>query len=144
MNDNVRASRRTKKLPALVILLVAIVLLCIVLWRLDHAPRTDDAYVYADTINVVPEVSGRIVNLAVRDNQRVKKGDLLFELDRRPFQDTLDKARASLVQLDEQIMLTQRSVNAQELKASAARASVERARFAAKQATDTLQRMEPL
>jgi multidrug efflux system membrane fusion protein len=74
----------------------------------------------------------------------VKKGDLLFELDRRPFQDALDKARASLVQLNEQIMLTQRSVNAQVLNASATRASVERARSAAKQAADTLRRMEPL
>jgi multidrug efflux system membrane fusion protein len=138
------AQKPKMKLLTGLLLLFAIVLGIVVVWRADTEPRTDDAYVYADTINVVPEVSGRIVTLAVRDNQRVKKGDLLFELDRRPFQDALDKARASLVQLDEQIMLTQRSVNAQVLNASAARANVERARSAAKQAADTLQRMEPL
>jgi membrane fusion protein, multidrug efflux system len=133
-----------QKLLTALLFLVAIVLGIVVIWRADTEPRTDDAYVYADTINVVPEVSGRIVTLAVHDNQRVHKGDLLFELDRRPFQDALDKARASLVQLDEQIMLMQRSVNAQVLNASAARANVERVRSAAKQAADTLQRMEPL
>jgi membrane fusion protein, multidrug efflux system len=138
------AQSRAKKLVTGLLLVAAIGLGIAVVWRVDTAPRTDDAFVYADTVNVVPQVSGRIVNLAVRDNQRVKKGDLLFELDRRPFQDALDKARASLVQLNEQIMLTQRSVNAQVLNASAARASVERARSAAKQAADTLRRMEPL
>jgi membrane fusion protein, multidrug efflux system len=35
-------------------------LLALVVARIDSAPRTDDAYVYADTIEVVPEVSGRI------------------------------------------------------------------------------------
>ncbi len=135
---------RKKKWVASLLLLVAIGLGIAVVWRVDTEPRTDDAYAYADTINVVPEVSGRIVNLAVRDNQRVKKGDLLFELDPRPFQDALDKACATLVQLNEQIMLTQRSVNAQVFNASAARASVERAGSAARQAADTLRRMEPL
>ncbi|QBR02102.1 multidrug transporter subunit MdtN [Paraburkholderia pallida] len=135
---------RKKKLFTLLLLLAAIAVGVLVIWRVDTEPRTDDAYVYADTINVVPEVSGRIVNLAVRDNQRVKKGDLLFQLDPRPFQDALDRARASLEQLNQQIMLTQRSVNAQVFNASAAKASVERARAAARQAADTLHRMEPL
>ncbi len=142
MEDSARSQR--KKLLTVLLLLMAIGLGIMVVWRVDTAPRTDDAFVYADTIQVVPEVSGRIVNLAVQDNQRVKRGDLLFELDRRPFQDALDRARASLVQLDQQIMLAQRSVNAQVLNASAARAGVDRARSAAKQAADTLHRMEPL
>jgi len=144
MNDNVRASRRTKKLPALAILLVAIVLLCIVLWRLDHAPRTDDAYVYADTINVVPEVSGRIIELPVRDNQAVSKGDLLLRIDPRPYQAALDQARARLDALNKQIALTQRSVNAQQYNADSVKAAVERARAVANQAGDTLRRTEPL
>src|ERR1700761_9496521 len=144
MNDTARASRRTKKLPAAAILLFAVVLLCVVLWRLDRAPSTDDAYVYADTIDVVPEVSGRIVELAVRDNQAVKQGDLLFRIDPRPYQDALARGQASLVALDRQIELTQRTVNAQQYNAQSVRAAVERARAAAGQASDTLHRMEPL
>jgi multidrug efflux system membrane fusion protein len=111
---------------------------------LDRSPRTDDAYVYADAIDVVPEVNGRIVQLAVRDNQAVKQGDLLFQIDPRPYQDALTRAKASLVALDQQIMLHQRTVNAQQYNAQSVRAAVERARAAATQATDTLRRTEPL
>src|SRR5579864_9319925 len=96
MNDTARASRRTKRLPAAAILLLAVILLCVVLWRLDHGPSTDDAYVYADTINVVPEVSGRIVELPVHDNQAVRQGDLLLRIDPRPYQAALDQAQARL------------------------------------------------
>ena len=144
MNDTARASRRIKKLPAAALLLIAIALLCIVLWRIDHAPSTDDAYVYADTINVVPEVSGRIVELPVRDNQAVRKGDLLLRIDPRPYQAALDQARARLDTLNHQIALTQRTVNAQQYNADSVKAAVERARAIASQAADTLRRTEPL
>ena len=144
MTDKVRAAQRTKKLPAAAILLTTIVLLVAVLWRLDRAPSTDDAYVYADTISVVPEVSGRIVELPVRDNQAVRRGDLLLRIDPRPYQAALDQARARLDTLERQIVLTQRSVNAQQFNADSARSSVERARAVANQAADTLRRTEPL
>lgn len=88
----------------------------------DREPRTDDAYAYADTIDVAPEVSGRIVELAVRDNQAVTQGDLLFQIDPRPYEDALMRAKASLVALDKQIALTQRTVNAQQYNAESARA----------------------
>jgi len=111
---------------------------------LDHAPRTDDAYVYADTVQVAPEVSGRIVEMAVRDNQNVRRGELLFRVDARPYEASLAKAEASLHALDEEIMLTQRTVNAQRLGAKGALAAVEKAKAAADQALDTLKRLEPL
>ena len=87
----------------------------------DREPRTDDAYVYADTIDVVPEVNGRIAELAVRDNQAVKQGDLLFQIDPRPYEDALTRAQASLVALDKQIALTHRTVNAQQYNAMSGR-----------------------
>ncbi|MEX3985495.1 multidrug transporter subunit MdtN [Paraburkholderia sp. EG287A] len=143
MSDASGASRK-KSLPALLIVVAALVLLGVVLWRIDRAPGTDDAYVYADTINVVPEVSGRIVEMPVRDNQAVKRGDLLFRIDPRPYQDALDQARARLATLDKQIALTQRSVNAQQYNAQSVKAAVARSRAAANQATDTFHRIEPL
>jgi membrane fusion protein, multidrug efflux system len=133
-----------RKWPAIVLVVVTLLLLVYVIRLWDRTPRTDDAYVYADTIDVVPEVSGRIVELAVHDNQAVKQGDLLFRIDPRPYQDALARGRASLVALDRQIELTQRSVNAQQYNAQSVRAAVERARAAAGQASDTLHRMEPL
>jgi multidrug efflux system membrane fusion protein len=130
--------------PAIVLVLVTLLVLILVIWMLDRSPRTDDAYAYADTIDVVPEVSGRIVQLAVRDNQAVKQGDLLFQIDPRPYQDALARGQATLVALDKQIALTQRSVNAQQYNAESVRAAVEGARAAATQAGDTLRRTEPL
>jgi multidrug efflux system membrane fusion protein len=139
------ASKTSKKIWApIVLLVVTLLVLLFVIRRLDRAPRTDDAYVYADTIDVVPEVSGRIIDLPVRDNQAVKQGDLLFQIDPRPFEDALTRGKASLVTLDRQIELTQRTVNAQQYNAESVRAAVERARAAASQANDTLRRMEPL
>jgi multidrug efflux system membrane fusion protein len=130
--------------PAIVLVLVTLLALLFVIDQLDRAPRTDDAYVYADTIDVVPEVSGRIVELPVHDNQAVKQGELLLRIDPRPYQDALTRGNASLVALDRQIELTQRTVNAQQYNAQSVRAAVERARAAASQASDTLHRMEPL
>src|SRR5215475_197800 len=60
-------------------------------------PRTDDAYVRANTVGIAPHVSGPIVHLPVVDNQRVSEGDLLFEVDPRPYQHTLDRLEAQLV-----------------------------------------------
>jgi membrane fusion protein, multidrug efflux system len=133
-----------RKWPAIALVALTLALLALVVARIDSAPRTDDAYVYADTIEVVPEVSGRIVNLAVRDNQAVKKGDLLFAIDARPYLAALARGKASLAALDEQIALTQRTVDAQKFNAASFRAAVGRAKAAAMQASDTLHRMEPL
>lgn len=137
-----KASRNT--LPALLLVVLAVVVLIFVIWKLDSAPATNDAYASADTIDVVPEVSGRIVELAVTDNQQVKQGDLLFRIDPRIYEASLAKAEASLAALDKQIMLTQRSVDAQKYGADSVQAAVEKARAAAKQASDTLRRTEPL
>ena len=133
-----------KKAPALILVLVAIVVMIYVIWRVDSAPSTNDAYVYADTVDVVPEVSGRIVDMAVQDNQLVKQGDVLMRIDPRPYEASLDKAKASLIALDKQIMLMQRSVDAQQHGADSVEAAVAKARAAAAQATKTLQRTEPL
>lgn len=139
-----RTSLLRKKWPLLALVLAAILALILVIWQLQTSPETNDAYVYADTIDVVPEVSGRIVEMPIRDNQRVKKGDLLFRIDPRPYQAMLDDAKARLTTLDAQIMLTQRTIKAQEYNAQSVAAAVERARALVKQTTSTRIRLEPL
>jgi membrane fusion protein (multidrug efflux system) len=57
---------------------------------------TEDAYVNAARVAISTNVPGRVVELRVHDNQRVRKGDLLFKLDDRPFQLKVDEARAKL------------------------------------------------
>ena len=96
------ASRRPPWVRALgrtlsgVLVLTALVLGWFV-YRLYYAnPRTDDAYVHADTAAVAAHVSGQIVQLPIKDDQRVKRGDLLFVVDQRPYKLALDTARTRL------------------------------------------------
>jgi multidrug resistance efflux pump len=62
----------------------------------ERFPATDDAYVDADIIGIVAQVAGPIVNLPLKDNSSVRAGDLLFEIDPRPFRIQMEQARAEL------------------------------------------------
>jgi membrane fusion protein (multidrug efflux system) len=57
---------------------------------------TDNAYVQQDTISISPDVSGRIVSVNVKENQRVKAGDILFVIDQEPYKNALAQADAAL------------------------------------------------
>jgi len=57
---------------------------------------TDNAYIAQDTISISPDVSGRIVKVNVQENQRVKAGDILFEIDPEPYRIALEEANAAI------------------------------------------------
>jgi membrane fusion protein (multidrug efflux system) len=57
---------------------------------------TDDAYVQTAHVDISANVAGRVMELAVRDNQAVHKGDLLFRLDDAPFRIAVEEAAAQL------------------------------------------------
>lgn len=59
-------------------------------------PWTRDGQVRAQVIQVSPRVSGTVVKIAVIDNQFVKKGDLLFEIDPSPFEIDIKQIQAEL------------------------------------------------
>jgi multidrug resistance efflux pump len=59
-------------------------------------PWTRDGLVRAQVVQIVPRVSGALVQVAVENNQLVKKGDLLFAIDPRTFQATVNLASAQL------------------------------------------------
>lgn len=80
------------------VVLVAAVLAAWKYWDYITNPWTRDGQVRAQVIQVAPRVSGPIVNLPIRDNQRVKAGDLLFEIDPRTFQSAVNQAEAELKQ----------------------------------------------
>src|SRR6202035_643512 len=75
----------------------------IALFDTNRQPRTDDAEVLANFIGIAPQVEGPIARLNVRDNQFVKKGDLLFEIDDRPYQYALERAVSEQAALEGQI-----------------------------------------
>ena len=97
----------------LIALAVALVLLAVVIYVVDQRPRTHDAHLFAYTAGIAPEVSGRLVAIHVVNNQLVRRGDVLAEIDPEPFQLRLQQARAKVAALKADIDLTGRQVNAQ-------------------------------
>jgi membrane fusion protein, multidrug efflux system len=107
-------------------------------------PRTNDAFAQADAIGVASQVGGRIIELNAKDNAAVRKGDVLFTIDPRPYRFEAERLHAQLVTLERQIGLTQRQVDAQKYAALASAAGVTRAEQSAAQRESTLSRVEPL
>jgi len=66
-------------------------------------PTTDDAYVDANVVGIVSRVAGPVVELPIVDNQPVRAGDLLFQIDPRPFEIRTARARAQLDQTGQDI-----------------------------------------
>lgn len=66
-------------------------------------PYTQQARVGAFVIPVAAEVAGRVIRVNVRNNQDVKAGDILFEVDPQPYQIAVDRARADLESTRRQI-----------------------------------------
>ena len=62
----------------------------------DHYVSTDNAYVQQDKVSISAEVGGRIVDVAVRENDVVKEGDLLFRIDAAPYRIAIEQADASI------------------------------------------------
>jgi multidrug resistance efflux pump len=68
-----------------------------VLWvHYMDEPWTRDGRVRAEIVNVAPDVSGAIVDLPVKDNQFVKKGDLLMQIDPSHYQIAVEQAQAAV------------------------------------------------
>jgi multidrug efflux system membrane fusion protein len=85
-----------------------------VLFETNRQPRTDDAEVLANFIGIAPQVEGPIIRLSVRDNQFVKKGELIFEIDDRPFRYELERAKSEQAALEGQISDDRRTIAAQQ------------------------------
>lgn len=129
---------------ALSVVCLAVAAVGYVLWQLETKPRTDDAYAYAETIGVTPEVSGRIEMLSVKDNQAVKQGELLVSIEQETFKLNFEKAQAAIVTLKQEIKEAERNISVQKHQATAARKKLERAQAATEQAQSTLARLKPL
>jgi multidrug resistance efflux pump len=77
-----------------IIVLIALVAVLLKYWNYVVNPWTRDGQVRAEVIQITPRVSGPIVELPIEDNQFVKAGDLLFQIDPRTFEASLAQARA--------------------------------------------------
>lgn len=107
------------------IVMSAVALGLMVLSRVNAYPRTDDAEILANFIGIAPQVDGPILRLNVCDNQFVKQGDLLYEIDDRPYRYTLEKAISDQAALEGQISDEQRKIAALVSAVSVSQASIQ-------------------
>jgi multidrug efflux system membrane fusion protein len=84
----------------------------VVVFHTSYYPRTDDCEILANFIGIAPQVEGPLARLNVHDNQFVKKGDLLFEIDERPYRYALEKAISDQSTLEGQISDERRKIAA--------------------------------
>ena len=123
---------------------LAIMLGILVAFAIDRRPRTHDARIFAYSAEMASEISGRIVQILVTNDQDVEKGAPLLVLDPVPYELQLRQANAQVAALKAQVALTGRQVTSQGSGVQAAESQVQKARDQLRFAQDTRKRLEPL
>jgi multidrug efflux system membrane fusion protein len=139
-----RAGEWTGRIVAVASLATAVLLAVFAISRLDRRPRSQDAFLYAYSTGLVPEVSGRITAVHVRENQRVTKDEILVEIEREPYELHLAQAQAQLASLRAQIGVSSRQVASQSTAARAAATEIQGAISQLDLAKTTAARLSPL
>jgi multidrug efflux system membrane fusion protein len=144
----------------------------LVIFETTANPRTDDAEVFANYIGMAPLVNGPVMRLYVSDNELVKAGAPLFDVDERPYAYALarahsdqralqgqigdesrliagkssgvDVAKANVLTAEAGVAHADAAVEEAKADVASARAAVERSNAELKYASDNLQRIEPL
>ena len=115
--------RRIGRTLSITIVLCTLVTGLLVVAHITENPRTDDAEVFANFIGIAPVVNGPIVKLPIVDNQLVKQGDLLFEIDPRPYAYALASAKSARATLEGEIVDESRTIAAQKSGVNVAQAN---------------------
>lgn len=137
--------------PPLTGLLVALALIAagaasaiFVVWRTDRYPASSEATIDADRVKIAMTVGGRIVELAVQENQRVAQDQILLRLDPEPYELAVRQARADLAIARASVETQRRLVSTETANAAIAAAQLTRARANFELAARTVERMRPL
>ncbi len=126
-------NKNKKYIATGLIVLVAVILVLVKYWNYLANPWTRNGQVQAKVIQIAPRVSGPIVDLPVESNQFVKAGDLLFKIDPRTYETSLDQAKANLDATGYNIESLAKQVESAKASLEASRASVQQANSSLKQ-----------
>ncbi|HJV85225.1 MAG TPA: HlyD family secretion protein [Noviherbaspirillum sp.] len=130
--------RKLFRWTAIVLILLVAAIFGYRYWRHSELyVSTDDAYLNAHTVEIAAQIGGQIVRVYVRDNQQVKAGDPLFDIDPQPYRLALDKAQA-------QLRLAEQSVAQQSAAVAAAEAQVAQRQAELQNAQSNNQRQQQL
>ncbi len=158
MNVDAAPQKLLSRRISIALAVAAVALGLVAVYRANYHPRTDDAEVFANFIGIAPQVDGPLMRLNVRDNQFVKKGELLFEIDERPYQYALENAVSEQAALEGQIgdeqrriaalvsavSVSQANIHSAEADVANAQQGVSRAQAEWTYANNNLHRLEPL
>ena len=158
VDTNTKPQRLLSRRLSIGFALAAAVLGAVALYRTNHYPRTDDAAVFANFIGIAPQVDGPVIRLNVRDNQFVRKGELLYEIDERPYQYALERAiseqgalegqisdeRRKIAALVSAVSVSQANIRSAEADVASSARAVNRQRAEWTYASNNLHRLEPL
>lgn len=103
-----KAPKGVKRTIGSIILVIVGILLAHFIINVLKYQTTDDAYVETTTVSVAPKVSGQIIKVYITDNQPVKEGDLIAEIDPIDYEIKLDQATAKY----ERMLLNQKNAKA--------------------------------
>jgi membrane fusion protein (multidrug efflux system) len=121
-----RPLRQRVRLP-LMITGPVVVLLVAGYWYLTGGRyvSTDNAYIQAARVAISTDISGRVVEIDVHDNAHVKRGQVLFRLDPRPFRIAVEEAKAQLATMRYQIHALKATFHQKRADARAAQATAD-------------------
>ena len=114
-----------KQLFTFLLVAIAIGLVLIKYWDYVLNPWTRDGQVRANVVQIASRISAPIINLPIKDNQFVKAGDLLFELDPRTFKAAVDQAKAQLENTGDNVKALERQVDVSKANVESALATIE-------------------
>lgn len=103
----------SRRYSAIALITLALIIAGFCYWlHQERYPSTDDAYIQAHTIDIAPEVSGDVTIVLVKNQEVVRKGQVLFSIDPKPFQIALEKAEANLQNTQQQMLVSENAVKA--------------------------------
>ena len=117
-----------KYLSTGIVVLIAITAVCLKYRDYIANPWTRDGQVQAEVVQITPRVSGEIVKLAIKDNQFVNAGDLLFEIDPRTFLVALAQANAQYDKAKDDYVAHEKQVEAAAAQVDVSEASISQAK----------------
>ncbi len=139
-----RRSRPLMQIISIAFVVLAIVLAIVVARTIGSHPSSDDASLDADIVHVAAVVGGRIVRIAVRENDHVARGEVLFEIDPVPYRLAVAQAQADLDLAAAQLETQRRFVSTQRSNATIAGNHTSSARTNYELARRTADRLRPL
>lgn len=154
MDEEVKANNKRKKIAISVFsILLAVAALSLYLYLAYKAKHitTDDAFIEGRVYTVAPRINGTVLAVHVKDNQLVKKGDVLIEIEPADYeakvkeaQSGLDAERSKLSEIETRIEVSRRQMSEIEAEIETAKANLELQEANLKQTEREMKRAEDL